>query len=140
VIAHEDRGVLAEAGVGGRPAPAERGLVDDVVVDEGGRVQELDDAPEPHAPSTGIGPQRRAQENQDGPEPLPAGERDMLSELADELDGRVGQLPVDLRLAGAERVAEELEQTLSEDAFHAEAHAARLATGRNRGNIATVSE
>jgi hypothetical protein len=140
MIAHENGGVLAEAGVGGRPAPPERGLVDDVVVDERGRVQELDDAPEPHAPSTGIGPQRRAEENQDGSEPLPAGERDVLPELADELDGGVGQLSVDLRLAGAERVAEELEQAFAEDAFHAEAHTTPLATGRTRGRIATVSE
>ena len=92
--------------MGRRPAPPERGLVDDVVVDERGRVQELDDAPEPHAPSAGIRPQRRAEENQDGPEPLPAGERDVLAKLADELDGRVGQLSVDLRLAGAERLAD----------------------------------
>ncbi len=89
--------------------------------------------------STGIRPQRRAEENQDGPEPLPAGERDVLPELADELDGGVGQLAVDLHLAGAERVADELEETLPEDAFHAEAHATRLAAGRNRGRIATVS-
>ena len=37
-------------------------------------------------------------------------------------------------------VADELEQTFPEDAFHAEAHGTRLATGRNRGRIATVSE
>ena len=63
----------------------------------------------------------------------------MLAEIPDELDRRVGQLPVDLRLAGAQRLADQLEQTLPEDAFHAEAHATRLATGRNRGRIATVS-
>ena len=126
--------------MGGRPAPPERGLVDHVVVDERGRVQELDDAPEPHAPSTGIRPERRAEEDQDGPEPLPAGERDVLPEIADELDRGVGQLAVDLHLAGAERVADELEQPFPEDAFHAEAHATHLATGRNPGRIATVSE
>ena len=32
------------------------------------------------------------------------------------------------------------EQALPEDAFQTEAHGTRLATGRNRGRIATVSE
>jgi hypothetical protein len=64
----------------------------------------------------------------------------VLAELAHQLDGRVGQLPVDLRLAGAERAADELEEAFAEDTFHAEAHAQCLATGRTRGRIATVNE
>ena len=37
-------------------------------------------------------------------------------------------------------VLDELPQALAEDAFHAEAHATPLATGRTWGRIATVSE
>ena len=88
------------------------------------------------ARASGIRPERRAEQDQDGPETLAAGERDVLPEIPDELDRRVGQLAIDLRLAGTERVADEPQEPLPEDAFHAEAHGTRLATGGTRGRIA----
>jgi hypothetical protein len=103
-------------------------------------VQELDDGAEPHGPPAGVSPERRPEEHQDGPETLAARERDVLAEIPDELDRRVGQLPIDLRLAGAQRVADGLKEPFPEDAFHADAHGTRLATGRNRTRIATVNE
>ena len=86
VVAHQHGGVHPEPGVGGRPAPPERSLVDHVVVNQGRRVEELDDAPEPHRAGARAGPERRAEQDQDGPEPLASGERDVLPEIADELD------------------------------------------------------
>ena len=57
MIAHQDRGVLAPARVGRRPAAPERRLVDHVVVDEGRGVQQLDHAAQPHrAGSAGTRP------------------------------------------------------------------------------------
>ena len=67
-----------------------------------------------------------AEQDQDGPEPLPAGERDVLAEVPDELDGRVRELAVDLHLAGAQRVTDQPVDAVAKDAVQAERHAPRL--------------
>ena len=43
VVAQEDGGFIAPLGVHGGGVPADNGLIEDVVVDEGGRVDHLDD-------------------------------------------------------------------------------------------------
>ena len=68
---------------------------------------------------------------------LPASERDVLPELADELDRRVGQLATDLRLAGTERVADEPQEPLPEGAFQVETHGTHRAAGRDPSRIRT---
>ena len=88
VVADQDRGVDAPPGVGRGPAAPERRLVDHVVVDQGRGVQELDDAAEPHRTVPRVGPERGAEEHEDGPEPLATGEGDMPGKIADERNGR----------------------------------------------------
>ena len=89
-------------------------------------MQELDDAAEPRRAGSRVLAEGGAEQDQDGPEPLPAGERDVLAEVPDELDGRVCELAVDLHLAGAQRVADQPLDTLAEDPVQTERHAPRL--------------
>ena len=97
--------------------------------------------PEPHRAGARIRAERRAEQDQDGPETLAAGERDVLPEIADELDRRVGQLAIDLRLAGPQRVADEVEEPLPEDPLQAEAHGdASRDTAEPRAASPPVSE
>ena len=104
VIAHQHGGVLAEARVGGRPAPPERRLVDHVVVDQASPCAGAPRCSRAAPPARRVGPERRAEQAPGlGRSALPARERDVLAEIPDELDRRVGQLPIDLRLAGAQR-------------------------------------
>ena len=65
VVADEHRRIIAPSRVGGRPPAPERRLIDDVVVDERRRVQELHDARQPHRPLAARAGEARRQEQQD---------------------------------------------------------------------------
>src|SRR5207249_4073278 len=123
------------SGVGRRLAAAERGLVHDVVVDQRGGVQQLHDAAEPSGPPRRPARQPRAQEDEDGPEPLAAGQGHVLRELADQGDGGPGQLPLDLRLAGAELITDRTPQSLPDGLLEGEAHRGGSTVERGSGLI-----
>src|SRR5438445_3789831 len=126
VVADQERGVVAPLGVRRRPAAPERRLVDDVVVDEGRGVEQLDHAPEPHAPRTVIAGQARGEQQEDRAQPLAAGARDVPPHLLDERDRGV-QLPVDLRLDRLEVLADQAGDALLEDLLECRGgHAATL--------------
>jgi hypothetical protein len=93
-VAHQHRGGVAELRVGGLAAAAQGRLVDDVVVQEGGRVDELDDRGH-LVPRVGAGAQGPGREQQQGgPDALAAGIHDVLPDGAHQ--GHVGmQAPAD---------------------------------------------
>ena len=70
-----------------------------LVVDEGGRVQELDHAAHANRAGTVVARHSRGHEEEDGPEALAAGPCDELAHLADEMHGR-GDLGGDRLLDG----------------------------------------
>ena len=89
VIAHEDRRIVAPARIRRGAAPAERSLVHDIVVDQGGGVQELDDAAHPDRARAPVPRQPRRHEEQDGAEALATRPRDELAHLVDQRHRRV---------------------------------------------------
>src|SRR5437016_5000852 len=106
VVTDQERGVVAPLGVRRRPPTPERRLVHDVVVDEGRRVEQLDDAREPHAPRPAVAGQPRGEQQEDRAQPLTAGACDVPAHLLDEPDGRI-ELALDLGLDRLEVVTDQ---------------------------------
>ena len=114
MIAHQDGGVVAPAGIGGGPPAPQGGLVHDVVVDEGGRVEQLDHAAHSHGPGSRIARHAGGHEEQDGAEALASGPRDEVAHLANEGHGRV-ELARDGLLDGAHLGANGKDDALFEE-------------------------
>jgi len=107
-VAGEDALGVAPGGVGGGAAAAGVGLVDDVVVDEGGGVKHLDDGAEADAGVAGTAEGFGGEEEQQGADALAAASDEVLGDVGDDGDvggGLAGELPLD----GGEVVAEEFE-------------------------------
>ncbi len=105
-VAGEDALGVAPGGVGGGAAAAGVGLVDDVVVDEGGGVEHLDDGAETDAGVAGAAEGFGREEEQQGADALAAAGDEVLGDVGDDGDvggGLAGELPLD----GGEVVAEE---------------------------------
>ena len=83
-VAHQDRGRVAELGVGGRPAPAQAGNVDHVVVQQGGGVDELDDRGELDVLGRHSRPRAaRTEQHEQGAQALAAGIDDIMADVLD---------------------------------------------------------
>ncbi len=94
-VTHEDAGSVAETGVGGRSPPPQVGLVHDVVVQQGCRVNELDDRSQQHVGRAAV-PEGAGNEQHNGrPEPLPACTDDVVGNRIDQDDVRTETLPDD---------------------------------------------
>src|SRR5437667_179002 len=133
LVGHEVQGVVvAPLRIGGGLAAAQRGLVHHVVVDQGGRVQQLDAAGEAHRAGPAIAGEARREQQQDGAQTLAAGARDVAAHLLDEADGG-GELPPDLPLDGGEVVPDESGDALLEDLLERRRrHTAYFRTTRSR--------
>ena len=113
VVAEQHRDVAAPARVRGQPAAAGLGAVDDVVVDERGRVDELDDGRVEHRAIPGVAAEPGRQQQHGRPHALAAAHLDVLAHLRDELDARLevtGELALDVRELVADRL-EDLGET-----------------------------
>src|SRR5918996_4411182 len=116
VVADQHGGVVAPLRVGRGAAAAQRRGVDHVVVDEGGGVEQLDNAGQPDGAGATVVGQPRRQQEQDGAQPLAAGAGDVPAHLLDQGHRRV-QLAADLGLDGGGVVAHEGRHPLLEDAL-----------------------
>src|SRR5499426_7113 len=114
MIADQHRRVVTPLRVRRWPPAAERSLVDDVVVDEGRRVEHLDHAGQPHAPRALVACQACGQEEEHRPQALAAGARDVAAHLLNQRHGRV-ELAADLRLDALEVGADQTGDALLED-------------------------
>jgi hypothetical protein len=75
--------------VHGEPAAPESGIVDDVVVNQGGRVDELDHRRVQHGPIAGIPAQSRRHQQDGWPNPLSTARLDVLANNGNQLDLRL---------------------------------------------------
>ena len=109
VIAEQHGQLVAPAPVHARPSAAELGVVDDVVVDERRRVDELDHGAVTHVAVTLVPEHVRAQEEQRGPDALAAALDEVVPDERDRRDAGPGPLDEDrldvpeLRLDRGER-------------------------------------
>ena len=85
-VADQHRRLVAPDGVrGGRAAP-EPAVVDHVVVQQGGGVDELDAGGQRQLPRAAIAAQSRREQREDRPDPLAAGGDDVARQLRDQAD------------------------------------------------------
>jgi hypothetical protein len=100
VVAQKDGDVAAPPRVGRQPAPAGLGPVDDVVVNQGRRVDELHHGGVQNGPVTGVPTKPRRHEQDGRPHALAAAHLHVLAHLRDEVDARfemAGKLALDAR-------------------------------------------
>ena len=112
IVAEQHRDVVAPPRVHGEPAAAQLGVVDDVVVDERGGVDELDDRGVEDGPIALIAAQTRGHQQHGRADPLAAARLDVLADRRDQLDLRLdvaGELAIDPLEIGADRL-EDLRQ------------------------------
>ncbi len=107
-VAGEDAFGVAPGGVGGGAAAAGVGLVDDVVVDEGGGVEHFDDGAEADAGVGGGAEGLGGEQQEQGADALAAAGDEVGGDVGDDLDGRCG-LDGKFALDGGKVVAEEVE-------------------------------
>ena len=107
-VAGEDALGVAPGGVGGGAAAAGVGLVDDVVVDEGGGVEHLDDGAEADAGVAGAAEGLGGEQEEQGADAFAAAGDEVLRDVGDDFDFG-GGLAGELLLDGGEVVAEEVE-------------------------------
>ena len=107
-VSGEDALGVAPGGVGGGAAAAGVGLVDDVVVDEGGGVEHLDDGAEADAGLTGAAEGLGGEQEESGADSFAAAGHEVGGDVGDDVDGR-GGLAGELVLDGGEIVAEKVE-------------------------------
>ena len=107
-VAGEHAAGVAPGGVGGGPAAAGVGRVDDVVVDQGGGVDHLHYGAQPDAATAAIAKSARRQQQQGGPDALAAAFAQVAGDFGDGLDGRVG-IARELPLHGAEVIPQQVE-------------------------------
>ncbi len=105
-VAGEDALGVAPGGVGGGAAAAGIGLVDDIVVDEGGGVEHLDDGTEADAGVAGTAECFRGEKEEQGADALASASDEVLGDVGDDGDFG-GRLAGELQLDGGEVVAEE---------------------------------
>ena len=86
----EDAHVIAPAGIGGRAAAASVRAIDDVVVDEGGAVDHLDDSAERNGSGALIAAGAGSEKKQRGTKALAAALAEIASDFGDGLDGFAG--------------------------------------------------
>ena len=107
VVAEQDGDVVAPPRVHGQSAAPQLGLVDDVVVDQRGGVDELDDRRVEHGAIAGVAASRAAISSTAGPDALAAAGPDVSPDLRNQLDPRL-DLPheflFDLVEVGADRL------------------------------------
>src|SRR4029450_10886924 len=85
-IADEHRGGVAERRVRGRQAAAQGRFVDDVVVEQGGRVDHLDDGGERVVRAARVAAGPRGEDHERGAQPLAAAADDVFGDLPDQHD------------------------------------------------------
>ena len=106
-VADQDRRLVAPDRVGGGRAAAQAAVVDHVVVQQRGGVDELDAGGERQLPRAAIAAQPRREQGQDGPDPLAAGGDDVARQLGDQADLALHPVEDDavdlVQLAGHER-------------------------------------
>ena len=107
-VAGEDALGVAPGGVGGGAAAAGVGFVDDVVVDEGGGVEHLDDGAEADARVGGAAEGFGGEQQQQRADALAAAGHEVVRDVGDDFDVG-GGLAGELLLDGGEVVAEEVE-------------------------------
>src|SRR6478736_6233389 len=91
---------------GETPAPQIR-VVDDVVVNQGGRVNELDNGRVERSPIATVARETRGHEEDGRTDPLAAARANVLPDLRDEVDVRLKmplELPIDLIQVSADRL------------------------------------
>ena len=112
IVAEQHRDVVAPARMH-RQAPAPQvGVVDDVVVDQRGRVDEFDDGGVQHRPIALIPAQPRGHQQHGGPDTLSAARLNVAADLRDQIDLRLDmapEFPIHLLEVGANRL-EDLRQ------------------------------
>ena len=131
MVADEDRRVVSPARVGRRPSAPQRRLIDDVVVDERRRVEQLDHGRQPHRPLAPRAREPRRQEEQDRAQTLAAGAGNVAAHLLDEADRRI-ELATDLCFDRFEVGAHERSHALLEQTFEGRSRHAARATSRPR--------
>ena len=107
IIPEQHRDVVAPPRVHGKPAAAQRGVVDDVVVDEGGGVDELDHRGVEDGPIAFIAAQTRRHQQDGRADPFAAARLDVLADGRDQRDLRLdvaGELAIDPLEIGADRL------------------------------------
>jgi len=87
-IAYQHTCRVAKHLVGGRAAPAQRGFIDDIVMQQGGSVNEFHHGGQVQALGAAIAQGARHQQHQGGPKALAAGSNDVLRHLG--YQGNVG--------------------------------------------------
>src|ERR1019366_9529381 len=107
-VAGQDALGIAPCGVGGGTAAAEFGLVDDVVVDQGGGVEHLDDGAETDARMAGAAECFGGEQEEQGTDALAAAGHQVLGYVGDDVD-LGGRLAYKLLLDRGEIVVEEVE-------------------------------
>ncbi len=107
-VAGEDALGVAPLGVGGGAAAAGLGFVDDVVVDQGGGVDDFDHRAELDGAALAVAKQPGGEQEQDGTNALAAAGAQIFADIGDDAD--VGDsVAAELALDGGEIVAEEVE-------------------------------
>ena len=107
-VAGEDALGVAPGGVGGGAAAAGVGFVDDVVVDEGGGVEHLDDCAEADAGLAGAAEGFGGEQEEQWADALAAAGDEVAGDVGDDFDVG-GGLAGELLLDGGEVVAEQVE-------------------------------
>ena len=104
VVAEQHRDVVAPPRVHGQAAAPQLGVVDDVVVDEGRRVDELDDGGIEHGPVALVAAQARRHQEDGRADPLAAAGLDVLADGRDEGNLRLdmGRTAIDPLEIGAD--------------------------------------
>ena len=98
-IPHQNTGSVAEQRIGSFPPTPQVGLIDDVIVQQGRRMDKLDNRRQLMVPRSLIAQGARAQEHQGRTQTLAAGTNDVLGHLPDE--HHVGMQPLtDHRIDG----------------------------------------
>ena len=114
---------------GQTPAP-QIGVVDDVVVDEGRRVNELDDRGVEDGAFALIAAQARRHQQDGGPDPLAAARLDVLADLRNQVDLRL-DVPAEFAIDVLEVGADGLEDLREGERRFLHGVAARLYHGPN---------
>src|SRR5262249_15515675 len=112
VVAEQDRDVVAPPRMHGEAPAAQVGVVDDVIVDERRRVDELDDRRIQDGAVALVAAEARRHQQHGRPDPFPAAGLDVLPDLRNQLDPRLHvprKLLVHLLQVGADRL-EDLRQ------------------------------
>ncbi len=89
-VAGEDAFGVAPGGVRGGAAAAGIGLVDDVVVDQGGGVEHLDDGAEANAARGAVAKGFGGEQEEHGPDALSAAGHEIRGDVGDDFDIRCG--------------------------------------------------